>query len=226
MTFRKICLTLLTLALGVSCAYAKKKTPKFEPAHQLTADQAALVQKAVAQEKVIIKAIQQRTPLVETYIQDTRPDVKLYTVPVDDQYTLSRVDFGKGFFDKQYEVRDTKKSGFFKGSFSAIYRPHQGTGTRKALYLQSHRLHADDVPRPLGLRRAALCVQLCAPRVPWHRCGAGSSMSTPRSQAWAASTAASGSRIRTATWSASTAPTPVRTPTRIPATTSTSIAGG
>ncbi len=81
----------------------EKKTPKFEPAHQLTADQAALVQKAIAQEKVIIKAIQQRTPLVETYIQDTRPDEKLYTVPVDDQYTLSRVDFGKGFFDKKYE---------------------------------------------------------------------------------------------------------------------------
>jgi hypothetical protein len=129
MTFRKICLTLLTLALGVSCANAKKKTPKFEPVHQLTADQAALVQKAIAQEKVIIKAIQQRTPLVETYIQDTRPDEKLSTIPVDDQYTLSRVDFGKGFFDKQYEVRDTKKNSFFKGSFGAI------TGLTKALGL-------------------------------------------------------------------------------------------
>ena len=54
MTFRKIYLTLLTLTLGVSCAYAKK-TPKFEQAHQLTPEQAALVQKAVAQEKVLIK---------------------------------------------------------------------------------------------------------------------------------------------------------------------------
>ena len=129
MTFRKICLTLLTLALGVSSANAKKKTPKFEPGHQLTADQAALVQKAVAQEKLIIKAIQQRTPLVETYIQDTKPDEKLYTIPISDQYTLSRVDFGKGFFDKEYEVRDGKKTGFFKGSFSAI------TGLTKALGL-------------------------------------------------------------------------------------------
>ena len=66
------------------------------------------MQKAIGQEKVLIKAIQQRTPLVETYIQDTRPDVKLYQVPVADQYTLSRVDFGKGFFDKTYEPRDTK----------------------------------------------------------------------------------------------------------------------
>lgn len=129
MMFRKIALTLLTLLLGASWAYAKK-APRYEQTHQLTADQAALVQKAIAQEKILIKAIQQRTPLVETYIQDTRPDVKLYQVPINDQYTLSRVDFGKGFFDKTYEPRDAKdKHGWFKGSFAAI------TGLTKALGL-------------------------------------------------------------------------------------------
>ena len=51
---------------------------------------------------MLIKNIQQRTPLVETYIQDTKPDVKLYEVPIADHYMLSRVDFGKGFFDKTY----------------------------------------------------------------------------------------------------------------------------
>ena len=94
MMFRKIPLTFLILTLGVACAYAKKE-PKYEQARQLTAEQAALVQRAIAQEKVLIKNIQLRTPLVETYIQDTRPDVKLYEVPIDDQYMLSRVDFGK-----------------------------------------------------------------------------------------------------------------------------------
>jgi hypothetical protein len=128
MMFRKISLTLLTLTLGVSCAYAKK-APKYEQAHQLTPEQNALVEKAIGQEKVLIKAIQEKTPLVETYIQDTRPDVKLYQVPVDDQYTLSRVDFGKGFFDKTYEPRNSGKKGFFKGSFSAI------TGLTKSLGL-------------------------------------------------------------------------------------------
>jgi hypothetical protein len=132
MMSRKIALTLLTLLLGASWAYAKK-APRYEQAHQLTADQNALVQKAIGQEKILIKAIQQRTPLVETYIQDTRPDVKLYQVPVGDQYTLSRVDFGKGFFDKTYETRDVNsKHGFFKGSFSAI------TGLTKALGLDKH----------------------------------------------------------------------------------------
>jgi hypothetical protein len=132
MMYRKIALTLLTVALGTSGAYAKK-TPVFEQTHQLTPDQAALVQKAIGQEKIVIKEIQQRTPLVETYIQDTKPDVKLYQVPVGDQYTLSRVDFGKGFFDKTYEAKDSSdKKGWFKGSFGAI------TGLTKALGLDKH----------------------------------------------------------------------------------------
>jgi hypothetical protein len=107
-----------------------KKAPKFEPVHPLSPEQAALVEKAIGQEKVLIKNIQERTPLVETYIQDTRPDVKLYEVPVDDQYTLSRVDFGKGFFDKTYSPRMvSSKHGFFKGSLSAV------SGLTKALGL-------------------------------------------------------------------------------------------
>ncbi len=119
MTFRKIPLALLIFSLGVGCAYAKKQ-PKYEQARQLTPEQAALVQKAIAQEKVLIKNIQQRTPLVETYIQDTRPDVKLYEVPIADQYMLSRVDFGKGFFDKTYTPKQQQaaKHGFFKGSWT------------------------------------------------------------------------------------------------------------
>ena len=133
MTFRKIAPTLLTLALSATSAFGfGKKPPKFEQVHPLSPDQAALVEKAIGQEKVLIKAIQQHTPLVETYIQDTRPDDKLYAVPVEDQYTLSRVDFGKGFFDKAYETKAAGKHGFFKGSMSAI------SGLTKALGLDKH----------------------------------------------------------------------------------------
>ena len=131
MTFRKIPLTFLILTVGVSFAYAKKE-PKYEQARQLTADQTALVQKAITQEKVLIKNIQQRTPLVETYIQDTKPDVKLYAVPVADHYMLSRVDFGKAFYDKTYQPKDQAKKGFFKGSLDAM------TGLTKALGLDTH----------------------------------------------------------------------------------------
>jgi len=119
MMFRKIPLTILMVSLAASCAYAKKQ-PKYEQAHQLTPEQAALVEKAIGREKVLIKNIQLRTPLVETYIQNTKPDIKLYQVPIDDVYMLSRIDFGKGFFDKAYLPRSEAKHGFFKGSFSAV----------------------------------------------------------------------------------------------------------
>jgi len=130
MTFRKVPLSVLILTLAIPCAYAKKE-PKYEQVHQLTPEQAALVEKAIGREKVLIRNIQQRTPLVETYIQNTKPDVKLYQVPIDDEYMLSRVDFGRGFFDKAYQPRGTKKHGFFKGSFSAI------TGLSKLLKLDT-----------------------------------------------------------------------------------------
>jgi hypothetical protein len=137
MTLRKLPLITLCLLLGVSSAEAKKQ-PKYEQGHQLTAEQTALVERAVAREKILIKNIQQRTPLVETYIQDTRPDVKLYQIPVSDTYTLSRVDFGKAFFDKTYEPRTAAqrgekqggKLGFFKNSLSSI------TGLTKMLGLE------------------------------------------------------------------------------------------
>ena len=130
MTFRKVSLFFLVFILGASWANAKKRTPQFEQTHPLTADQAALVQKAIAQEKVLIKNIQQRTPLVETYIQDTRADAKLYEIPVNDQYMLSRVDFGKTFYDKAYQPRESAaRKGFFKGSLAAI------TGLTSALGL-------------------------------------------------------------------------------------------
>src|ERR1017187_5771718 len=137
MTFRKISLALLIIILGASCAHAKTKEPKYGQARQLTAEQAALVQKAVAREKVLINAIRQRTPLVETYIQNTKPDVKLYAVPVSDMYILSRVDFGKAFVDKPFEARSAKasesKSGkhnFFTGSLASM------AGLSKALGLE------------------------------------------------------------------------------------------
>jgi hypothetical protein len=133
MTFRKIALTFMMIAMSVSCAYAKKQ-PKYEQTRVLTPEQAALVNKSIVQEKVLIKDIKMRTPLVETYIQDTRPDEKLYEVPVSDQYILSRVDFGKAFFDKGYAPRTATKKGFFKGSFGAIANLSSLLGLQKFTY--------------------------------------------------------------------------------------------
>ncbi|MGA2571884.1 MAG: hypothetical protein ABSF23_15320 [Terracidiphilus sp.] len=133
MTFRKIPLTFLILSLSVASAYAKKE-PKYEQARRLTGEQSALIQKAIVREKVLIKNIQLRTPLVETYIQDTRPDVKLYSVPVDDQYMLSRIDFGREFFHETYKPKTEARHGFFKGSLSAMFGLSKALGLEKFTY--------------------------------------------------------------------------------------------
>jgi hypothetical protein len=138
MTFRKIFLALLLVSLSATLAHAKK-LPKFSQVHQLTPEQAALVERAIGREKVLIKSIQERTPLVETYIQNTKPDDKLYQVPVSDVYMLSRVDFGKGFFDQTYNPREREKRGFFKSSVASI------AGLTRALGLDNHVIY-----RPLG----------------------------------------------------------------------------
>ena len=136
MKFRKISLPFLMITLGISLAYAKK-VPKYEKAHQLTPEQSALVEKAIAREKVVIKNIQERTPLVETYIQEMRPDEKLYQVPVGDTYMLNRVDFRKTFGDKPYAARSDKKQGFFKGSMGAF------ASIGKALHLDKETYNVD-----------------------------------------------------------------------------------
>jgi hypothetical protein len=138
MTFRKIALTFLMLTVSLSSAYAKKNEQKYEAVHPLTPEQSALVDRAIAQEKVLIQAIRKRTPLVETYIQNTKPDVKLYMVPVEDQYMLSRVDFAKGFVDKGFTDRSVKQEkgakGFFKGSLDAMLGLSKALGLEKFTY--------------------------------------------------------------------------------------------
>ena len=134
---------IVTIQLGIIIAFAAnsasaKQNPQFEQGRRLTAEQAALVQKAIAQEKVLIRNIQLRTPLVETYIQDTKPDAKLYDVPSADHYMLSRVDFGETFFDRSYAPKQEQaKHGFFKGSHEAI------SGLTKALHLDTQFAYSD-----------------------------------------------------------------------------------
>src|SRR5271156_2270380 len=94
MSVRNMCTLGLVLILGVGAANAKKDT-KYVPSVPLTPEQAALVQKAVDREKATVKQIQKSTPVVQTYIQNTRPDAKLQAVPVSDEYIVARVDFGK-----------------------------------------------------------------------------------------------------------------------------------
>ncbi|MGD0442873.1 MAG: hypothetical protein ABSA39_02960 [Edaphobacter sp.] len=104
----------------------KKKDDDLSTSRKPTPAQNALIDKAIAREKVIVKTIKDRAPIVETYIQNMKPDPVLGQVPESDQHFLSRVDFKSIINDDSFAVnKDTSsgsngKSGFFKHSLASV----------------------------------------------------------------------------------------------------------
>jgi hypothetical protein len=105
--------------LGFGAFHAEAKKHRFTPLTPLTPEQAALVDKAAARERLMVKELQKRIPIVQTYIQNVKSDPKLASVPAADTYLLSRVDFGKTFQADEYQEKAVKK-GLFKGSLGAL----------------------------------------------------------------------------------------------------------
>ena len=84
--------SLPALAAGALPLIGKKK-PAYDNSNGLkpTAAQNALIDKAILREKEVVKAVRDRAPLVETYIQNMKPDPVLYQVPETDQHFLARL---------------------------------------------------------------------------------------------------------------------------------------
>ena len=127
MVFRKFSFPFLICTLAAASLFAKDPSADWSR-RPLTPAQAALVREAITREKVTIHEIRQRAPVVETYIQDTRPDPELYEVPVADDYILSRVAFRKAFIDDPYARKSEARNGFLKGSSEAMDRVTRALG--------------------------------------------------------------------------------------------------
>ena len=100
-------------------------TPAPPPQARTMAD---VIDRVITNENRAIQQIRQYSPLVETYIQNQRPDKDLGTVPAGDKYFLGRADFSKGV--ALVSLTDTNSKGrkifgaignFF--SFSAEFVP-------------------------------------------------------------------------------------------------------
>jgi len=130
-----------TIVLGFAVLLAAPASQAKQHRHQLqapvplTPQQQRLVQEAMTREKTVIKQIAKSTPIVQTYIQDMRPDLKLYQVPVSDQYMIGRVDFSKAFTADEYHMRGYSvgegHSHWFSGSF------HFMSDVTKAFHLEN-----------------------------------------------------------------------------------------
>jgi hypothetical protein len=87
-----------------------------------------VVDRVIANENHLNQEIRRYTPLVETYIQNQKPDTNLGFVPAGDKYFLGRADFSKGVNLVSLTDADTKGKKIFSGignffSFAMQYLP-------------------------------------------------------------------------------------------------------
>jgi hypothetical protein len=129
--FRKCMMLGIASLLLVPISQAKTHKSALAGPIPLSPTQQRLVQESIAREKAIIQQIEKSTPVVQTYIQDMRPDVKLYQVPVADQYMLGRVDFSKAFVANEYSMKSMQRTHFFSGSM------HFMSDLTKAFHLEN-----------------------------------------------------------------------------------------
>ncbi len=89
---RKLATVVLGFVLGGSGTIAS--TAAAEPQQARTMDQ--VVDRVITNENRLNQQIRQYSPLVETYIQNLKPDKDLGEIPAGDKYFLGRADFSKG----------------------------------------------------------------------------------------------------------------------------------
>jgi hypothetical protein len=105
----------LLLLVSVTLPASARHKNKQQTEGRLSPEMIHLIDQASGHERTVLLALQQRTPVVETYIQDFKPDTQLSAVPTEDHYFLGRVDFGKVIEDNRYQEAGSKKAAY-KGS--------------------------------------------------------------------------------------------------------------
>ncbi|MGC1370773.1 MAG: hypothetical protein WA824_01430, partial [Candidatus Sulfotelmatobacter sp.] len=112
---------------NASTAQSPNTLPQASPEPPpVTMDQ--VVDRVIEREHGLIKFLSNRTPVVETYLQNLRPDPLLGAVPSEDHYFLGRMDMGEVIDRKDY-LKDEDRSmqsrllGGFHKLFTVQYQP-------------------------------------------------------------------------------------------------------
>jgi Peptidase family M48 len=122
---RKLAITILVLVLSGLGAFATAAAPK--PADQPRTME-EVIDRVITNENRATQQIKQFSPLVETYIQNLKPDKDLGYVPAGDKYFLGRADFAKGVALVSLTDTNTKGKKIFGSignffSFALQYMP-------------------------------------------------------------------------------------------------------
>jgi len=85
-----------------------------------------VVDRFIEREHKLINLLEDRTPIVETYLQNVTPDVELGPVPKNDRYFLGRMDLSKSIDRKDYmkeQSMEKRLLGGFTKYFKVQYQP-------------------------------------------------------------------------------------------------------
>jgi len=122
---RKLATTILVLVSSGMGSMGAAAAPR--PADQPRTMEEA-VDRIIANENHLNQEVRKYSPLVETYIQNLKPDKDLGFVPAGDKYFLGRADFSKGVNLVSLTETDNKSKKIFTGignffSFAMQYLP-------------------------------------------------------------------------------------------------------
>ena len=84
-----------------------------------TADQ--LIGRIIMREHALMDMLKSRTPVVETYLQDLKPDPQLGAVPKDDRYFLGRMDLSESI-DRKTFLNDENIQKHLLGGFTKFFK--------------------------------------------------------------------------------------------------------
>src|SRR6202158_5696169 len=94
-------------------ALAAAKTP-------VSIDQ--VVDQIIERERALITFLKNRTPLVETYLQNLQPDIKLGSAPKEDHYFLGRLDMAESIDRRDYLMKQSSFQKSMMGGVTKLFR--------------------------------------------------------------------------------------------------------
>jgi len=81
-----------------------------------------VVDQIIEREHALITFLKNRTPLVETYLQNLTPDQKLGAVPKEDHYFLGRLDMGESIDRRDYLTKQASFQKSLMGGVTKLFR--------------------------------------------------------------------------------------------------------
>jgi len=81
-----------------------------------------VVDRAIVREHALMDMLKMRTPLVETYLQNLKPDPKLGPVPSEDHYFLGRLDLSQTVDRRDYLSKDESFEKNLLGGVSKLFK--------------------------------------------------------------------------------------------------------